>query len=150
VESQILVEAESIRTTNSNSLFGKIYLAVGDNSYFPELGWTDFVGSILDNILTVVPRIGLREHAVVPFLDGPFTLEFVGLEFDLLQINCKRRMAVGESELLSTTVSRNFLLENLLSAAASVLRVCEAHGWQSLPVVCSLQSRVAAVERGGT
>src|SRR5438552_143857 len=139
MEPRIVVETESIRTTNSQSLFGKIYLAEEPNAYFPELGWTDFVGSILDHSLKVVGEIAPHEHGRVPFLDGPFALEFTRLDEERLQIACKRKSERGESEVLSTQARHETFRDGLLSTAESVLRVCDDYGWQHLPVVMALR-----------
>src|SRR5437879_9101518 len=61
MEPKLIVEAQSIRTTNSQAIFGKIYLAAEPATYFPELGWTDFVASILVHSLKVVPGLRVRE-----------------------------------------------------------------------------------------
>jgi hypothetical protein len=147
MEPRIVVEAESIRPTNSQSLFGKIYLAEEPNAYFPELGWTDFVGSILDQSLKVVEEIAPNERARVPFLDGPFALEFTRLDDERLQIACKRKSKGEESEVLSTQARHETFRNNLLATAESVLQVCDEHGWQDLPVVMALRFRVAGVKQ---
>jgi hypothetical protein len=148
VEPKLVVEAESIRTTNSQSLFGKVYLAEEPTTYFPELGWTDFVGSILDHCLKVVAELGPSEHGRVTFLDGPFALEFTRLDANRLQIAGKRKTKTAEAEVVNVEGRHDAFMESLLSAAEAVLRTSDARGWQDLPVVAALRARLMEVKRG--
>jgi len=144
---RLVVEAESVRMTNSQALFGKVYLAGEPNTYFPELGWTDFVVSILDNCLKVVSELRPGDLGRVSFLDGPFALEFTRLDMDRLKIAGKRRTQSTELEVLNMESRHDVFMESLVSAAEAIVRAADVREWGALSEITAVRYRLAAVKR---
>ena len=138
----LVVQSEGLRRSSSGLITGPIYFILDGHS-FPEVGWDDFVVTILGWWLDAITRIvrGLSKRERLRFMDGPPIVEFaVGSDGDiavsLLRDDTRRTpMQAGRT-------SRVELARAFLTAGDAVVKACQANGWSDADGVDLLEDKV--------
>jgi hypothetical protein len=118
-----------LKLSKHGTIWGTVYLQIGDNTFFPGIGWTDIVVAVaaewLDALLSLSAGSAQRETS--RFFDGDCIVQLTAIQSGLVQLHFIRDELVQAS----VTGKLSNLLANARATAKELLSMCGQKGWSN-------------------
>lgn len=130
VSVSLIVEADHFfERSQYGTIRGTVYFRIGEDTYFPERGWTDLVAAFVRAWLDELQRLakGIKAKERVPFFDGPLAVELSVLTGGLVELKFTHKDEVKAT--LTAVILQ--LLHDAQSAAQNLLSMCRRNSWSN-------------------
>jgi hypothetical protein len=130
-----LDEVDLARSPVSGSVTAAIWLHVGGID-FPARGWDDFALAILAAWSNAAIRLlqGASIQEEVQFMEGPYFVKIGTLPSHAWRLSLVERSQSGNME-RSVLVTPAPLVDSILYASDTILKMCRDRGWETADVI---------------
>lgn len=126
----LIIDFRTLEFTRSRLITGVIYFDF-ENIAFPEKGWNDFVGNLLE---WWTKALSNERSPKFYFMDGPFEIK-LRPKGSFWQVDMLERRANGTIKIQSTKVEKVLFSQNITEVVYSFLVQCQKNNLKNDQVV---------------